>query len=49
MKKSIVMLAAMAMMMVGTMSACAEKNPYPGYEKTNSSPKMKASCRKLAT
>ena len=33
MKKSIVMLAAMAMMMVGTMSACAEKNPYPGYEK----------------
>ena len=27
------MLAAMAMMMVGTMSACAEKNPYPGYEK----------------
>ena len=33
MKKSIVMLAAMAIMMVGTMSACAEKNPYPGYEK----------------
>ena len=33
MKKSIVMLAAMAMMMVGAMSACAEKNPYPGYEK----------------
>ena len=33
MKKSIVMLAAMAMMLVGTMSACAEKNPYPGYEK----------------
>ena len=27
------MLAAMAMMPVGTMSACAEKNPYPGYEK----------------
>ena len=27
------MLAAMAMMLVGTMSACAEKNPYPGYEK----------------
>jgi FKBP-type peptidyl-prolyl cis-trans isomerase len=23
----------MALMMVGTMSACAEKNPYPGYEK----------------
>ena len=33
MKKSIVMMAAMALMLVGTMSACAEKNPYPGYEK----------------
>ena len=33
MKKSIIALAAMALMMVGTMSACAEKNPYPGYEK----------------
>ena len=27
------MMAAMALMMVGTLSACAEKNPYPGYEK----------------
>jgi peptidylprolyl isomerase len=26
-------MAAMALMMVGTLSACAEKNPYPGYEK----------------
>jgi len=33
MKKSIIAVAAMALMMVGTMSACAEKNPYPGYEK----------------
>ena len=33
MKKSIIALAAMALMMVGTLSACAEKNPYPGYEK----------------
>lgn len=34
MKKSIIMMAAVALMMVGTMSACAEKNPYPGYEKS---------------
>ena len=34
MKKNILMMAAMAMLMVGTMSACAEKSPYPGYEKT---------------
>jgi len=33
MKKSIIAVAAMALMMVGTLSACAEKNPYPGYEK----------------
>jgi len=33
MKKTIVMMAAMALMMVGTLSACADKNPYPGYEK----------------
>ena len=33
MKKSIIVMAAMALMMVGTLSACAEKNPYPGYEK----------------
>ena len=34
MKKSIFMKAAVAMLIVGTMSACAEKSPYPGYEKT---------------
>ena len=33
MKKSIVSMAVMALMLVGVMSACAEKNPYPGYEK----------------
>ncbi len=33
MKKSIISMAAVALMIVGTMGACAEKNPYPGYEK----------------
>ena len=33
MKKSIVSMAIAAMMLVGTMSACTENNPYPGYEK----------------
>jgi len=33
MKKSILMMAAVAMVL-GTMSACNENNPYPGYEKT---------------
>ena len=33
MKKSILMMAAVAMLL-GTMSACNETNPYPGYEKT---------------
>lgn len=33
MKKSIVLMAIAAMMLVGTMSACTENNPYPGYEK----------------
>lgn len=28
------MMAAMAMLTMGIMSACSEKNPYPGYEKT---------------
>ena len=27
-------MAAVAMLLVGTMSACGEKNPYPGYEKS---------------
>ena len=35
MKKSIYLMAAMAMLMAGTMSACAEKNPHPGYENQN--------------
>lgn len=35
MKKSIYLMAAMAMMMVGTMSACTEDNPYPGYQNKN--------------
>lgn len=34
MKKSILTLAAVAMLTMGTLSACSEKNPYPGYEKT---------------
>lgn len=33
MKKSILSMAAMALLMVGTLSACNEKNPYPGYQK----------------
>ncbi len=33
MKKSIVSMAALALMMMGTLSACTENNPYPGYEK----------------
>ena len=33
MKKSIVSMAMAAMMLVGTLSACSENNPYPGYEK----------------
>ena len=33
MKKRIISLAAMALMMVGTLTACSEKNPYPGYQK----------------
>ena len=33
MKKSVIMMAAMALMIVSTLSACAEKNPYPGYQK----------------
>lgn len=34
MKKSILSMAAMVMLMAGTMSACTENSPYPGYEKT---------------
>lgn len=34
MKKNILSMAALAMLMTGTMSACSEKNPYPGYEKS---------------
>ena len=33
MKKSIISMAAMALMMAGTLCACTENNPYPGYEK----------------
>ena len=33
MKKPILSMAALAMLMAGTMSACGEKNPYPGFEK----------------
>ena len=33
MKKRIVTLASLALMLVGTMGACSEKNPYPGYQK----------------
>ena len=36
MKKSILSMAAMALLMVGTLSACNEKNPYPGYKMTPS-------------
>ena len=34
MKKSMLSMATLAMLMVGIMSACAEKSPYPGYQKT---------------
>ena len=34
MKKSFIMMAVAAMLTIGTMSACSEKNPYSGYEKT---------------
>ncbi len=34
MKKSILSMAALAMVVLGTMSACTEKSPYPGYKKT---------------
>ena len=33
MKKRIVTLASLALMLVGTMGACSEKNTYPGYQK----------------
>ena len=33
MRKSIISMAVMALMLVGVMCACSEKNPYPGYEK----------------
>ena len=35
MKKSILSMAALAMLMMGIMSACTEKSPYPGYQKTD--------------
>lgn len=34
MKKSIFSMAILALLMVSTMSACGEKNPYPGFQKT---------------
>ena len=34
MKKSIFSMAAMALLIVGTLSACAEKSQYPGYKKS---------------
>ena len=34
MKKSILSMAALAMLMLGIMSACTEKSPYPGYQKS---------------
>ena len=36
MKKSILSMAVMAFLMVGTLSACNEKSPYPGFQKTES-------------
>jgi FKBP-type peptidyl-prolyl cis-trans isomerase len=33
MKKGIVSMAALALMMAGTLSACSENNPYSGYQK----------------
>lgn len=35
MKRIILSMAAMALLMVGTLCACNEKNPYPGYQKNN--------------
>ena len=32
MKKSFLSMAALAMMLLGAMSACSQKSPYPGYE-----------------
>ena len=34
MKRSILSMAAMALLMVGTMCACGEKSPYSGFQKT---------------
>ncbi len=34
MKKTIFLMATAAMLMAGALSACNEKNPYPGYEKS---------------
>lgn len=34
MKKSILSMAAMAFLMAGTLSACNEKSPYPGFQKS---------------
>ena len=34
MKKSILSMAVMAVLMVGTMCACTENSPYPGYKKS---------------
>ena len=36
MKKSILSMAVMAFLLVGTLSACNEKSPYPGFQKTES-------------
>ena len=35
MKKSIIMMAAAAMLMTGVLSSCSEKSPYPGFEKSS--------------
>ena len=34
MKRSILSMAAMALLLLGTMCACGEKSPYPGFKKT---------------
>ena len=34
MKRSILSMAAMALLMVGTMCACGEESPYPGFQKS---------------
>ena len=34
MKRSILSMAAMALLLVGTMCACNEKSPYPGFQKS---------------